>query len=202
MIRRCLGCVAVALLTVQVGAAQETGSSRTTLNRTTTARPAAASTAQRPATTGQRPAAVTPATRPAATAQRPAMIFNEASPSDYLATDGIATQRRSTGTAGTGRITPNLPISANMNFDDEERLEQYQREYEGRRWSMMRAQQERAARQLRMETRKFYGISLSRPMGSPMMMGGVYAPNWIGGWNTAYGLPGQYPTQYLNYQYR
>jgi len=39
-------------------------------------------------------------------------------------------------------------------------MERYQREYDGRRWSMARAQREREARQLRMETRKFYGISL------------------------------------------
>jgi len=168
MVRGCLGCLIICLLTTQVGLAQDGAAARRT------------GTTSQPAST------------------RSSLIFNEASPSDWLSTEGVSNSRRSVSTTSAGRT--DLPISASMKFDDDERMERYQREYDGRRWSMARAQREREARQLRMETRKFYGISLSRPAGSPMMMGGTYAPNWIGGWNTAYGLPGQAPVQYLNYQ--
>lgn len=129
------------------------------------------------------------------------LIINEESPSDWVSSD-LTNPRTTTGT--TTATTPNtrLPISANVAMDDQEHLERYQREYDARRWSMARAQQEREMRQMRLELRKFYGVSLSRPAGSPMMMGGTYAPNWIGGWNTAYGLPGQYPAQNFYFQVR
>lgn len=127
------------------------------------------------------------------------LIFNEQSPSDVTGTAGTTNPRTTTS-----QTTPNtrLPISANVAMDDQEHMERYQREYDARRWSMARAQQEAEMRRMRIEIRKFYGVSLSRPSGSPMMMGGTYAPNWIGGWNTAYGLPGQYPSQNIFFQVR
>ena len=136
---------------------------------------------------------------------RISLIFNEASPSDWLATDGMTNprldRRTNAGSAlasDSNSIDYRLPISANRRFDGEDVAQQYQRQYEGRMWSQQRARHEREMRQLRLEAQKQYGISLSRPDGSALMMGGTYAPSRF----SAYGLRNWNASPYFHYQLR
>lgn len=152
------------------------------------------------------------------------ILNDEASPHDRVAKQTTQTTRRHGGVinptpTGTNQRTTqrntiqrnttqrtttpntNLPINARMTFDGEASPERYLSEYDVQQMIQKRAQRKRELRLLRLETQRFYGVSLSRPTGSPMMFGGVYAPNWIGGWNTSYGLRGQAPPQQLFFQY-
>ena len=138
-------------------------------------------------------------------------LLTESSPSQWLAAPQPHNPRYTPTvpaiTVGAGRTlqtapTTDLPITANIRLDDDAHLQKYMKEYEVKKLIQQRAQRERELRQLRMETRKFYGISLARPTGSPMMFGGMYAPNWSGGFHYGYGLRGQYPRQQLFFEYR
>lgn len=85
------------------------------------------------------------------------------------AVDNFATEKKA---------ETNLAPVAKMNFDDEAHLDRYQRDANVQRYLTEQARAESQLRRMRIQAREWYGVSLSRPNGSRMMMGGTYAPSW------------------------
>ena len=106
----------------------------------------------------------------ATAAPRTNLIVNQASPSDSLSSQAVSNPRMVSNEPTLEQLK-----AARMAMEEQFRLDEYQRQHEARLRTQARAQAEREMRQMRMEIRKFYGISSARPV-DPTGMGVFYHP--------------------------